>query len=111
MNEIILSGNVGQDPTPKTYDGGNLVSFSLATTRQTKKTDWHNIIAFGKLAEVISSYVKKGDRLIVIGELNYRDYEKDGVKHRVAEIIARDVDLPPRQKDDIPPVLTDGNIF
>lgn len=94
VNKVILIGNVGRDPEARTFDGGNNnTSFSFATTKKYKKnnetvteTQWHNIVAWGKLADIINKYVKKGDKLYVEGEIQYQEYEKDGVKKYTTKI-------------------------
>ena len=88
MNKAILYGNVGKDPEVKRLDSGNVVAkFSLATNKsytnksgeKVKETSWHNIVLWGKLAELAEKYIKKGNSLIVEGEINYRTYvNKDG---------------------------------
>jgi len=95
MNRVILFGNVGKDPEVKTFEGGNKVAkFSLATNKSYTKnnekvteTSWHNIVLWGKLAELAEKYVKKGNSIIIEGEISYRSYEnKDGVTIYVTEI-------------------------
>jgi len=78
VNLAIILGNCGKDPEVKNFDSGTKkVSFSVATTKKIKdesKTEWHNIVAWGKTAEVIEKYVHKGDPIYIQGEINYRDY-------------------------------------
>lgn len=95
-SKTTLLGNVGQDPTIKyTADGTCIAKFSLATTEkyknrageQVEDVSWHNIFAFGKLAELIGEYVKKGDPLFVEGRLRYsRSTGQDGVEKFWTEI-------------------------
>lgn len=93
---VILTGSVGQDPEVKRFDGGSVkAQFSMATNEFTGKGDdkkkvthWHTVIAWGKLAEIIEQYVKKGNPLYIEGRLTYREYEKDGVTRKVTEILA-----------------------
>lgn len=82
MNKVILIGNVGQDARKF----GSAVGFSLATNAGKDKTDWHNIKAFGKSAELLES-LKKGTKLAIEGRLSYNTFEKDGQKRTVAEVI------------------------
>jgi single-strand DNA-binding protein len=99
MNKAILHGNVGKDPDVKHLESGKCVAkFSLATTRTYKdkdgnrQSDWHNIIAWGKIAELCEKFVKKGSSLIVVGEINYREYiDRDGVKRNVTEIVCSEI--------------------
>ena len=101
LNKAILIGNLGQDPEIRTTGSGQRVGqFSLATTRtwndqsgqKQEKTEWHRIVAWGRLVDVIERYVKKGDRLYVEGEIQYRQYEdKEGVTKYTTEINLREM--------------------
>src|SRR5215210_6533376 len=103
LNKAMLIGNVGQDPEIRTIpSGARVAQFSVATSRrwndkngqQQEKTEWHRIVAWEKLVEVIERFVKKGDRIYVEGEIEYRQYQdKDGVTKYTTEIRARDVVL------------------
>lgn len=84
MNEVTLHGHVGKDPELKMTNGGTqLCRFSFATTetwtdkekgKQTK-TEWHNIVVWGKQAEIVEKYVKKGKELIIKGKIEYSSVE------------------------------------
>ena len=86
MNRVILIGNVGNDPTIKTFENGDKqAQFSLATNKTWKndkgekqsKTQWHNIVVNGtKRVDVVEKFIHKGDKLAIEGELSYRSYEK-----------------------------------
>lgn len=101
LNKAILIGNVGQDPEIRATNGGTKVAqFSLATSRswtnnqnneKQEKTEWHRIVAWSKVAEVVERFVKKGTQVYIEGEIQYRDYEKDGQKRFVTEIHVRDL--------------------
>ena len=103
LNKAMLIGNVGQDPEIRTIpSGARVAQFSVATSRrwndksgqQQEKTEWHRIVAWEKLVEIIERYVKKGDRIYVEGEIEYRQYQdKDGVTKYTTEIRAREVVL------------------
>jgi len=89
LNKIMLIGNVGNDPDVRTTSSGTLVAkVSLATSRQwtnkdgseQEKTEWHRLTVWGKLADVVERYVKKGDRLYVEGRIEYSESESDGQK-------------------------------
>jgi len=100
INKIFLSGNVGNDPDVKTLESGKkLAKFSLATTdkNKDKTTQWHSIIVWEKLAEIVEKYVKKGNYITIIGSISYREYEKEGVKKYFTEINAYELELPPRK--------------
>jgi single-strand DNA-binding protein len=101
LNKAMLIGNLGSDPEIRTTGSGTRVAqFSLATSRrwndrngqQQEKTEWHRIVAWDKLVDIIEKYVKKGDKLYVEGEIEYRSYEdKEGVTKYVTEIRAREM--------------------
>ena len=102
VNKVILVGHVGRDPEIKHLDKGVAVSnFSLATTEtyiaktgeKISNTEWHNIVAWRGLAEVVEKYVKKGSQLYIEGRIKTRSYEKDGSKHYVTEIYADEMQL------------------
>lgn len=102
VNKVILVGNVGRDPETRHLDKGVSVSrFSLATTEsytsktgeKVSNTEWHNIVAWRGLADVVEKYVKKGSQLYIEGRLRTNMYEKDGVKHYATEINADTLQL------------------
>jgi single-strand DNA-binding protein len=104
VNKVILLGNVGKDPEIRSTPGGTMVaSFSIATTERQKdgsgnwtdKTEWHNLVAFTKLAEIVRDYVKKGSKLYIEGRLNTRSWEDKDSKKKVyrTEIIVNDLSL------------------
>ena len=89
LNKVMLIGNVGGDPEVRsTASGMRLAKMSLATNRQwtnkdgseQEKTEWHRLTVWGKLADVVERYVKKGDRLYVEGRIEYSESESDGQK-------------------------------
>jgi single-strand DNA-binding protein len=95
LNDVTLLGNVGADPEVKATAGGKKrATISLATSQQWKnqagekqeKTQWHRCIAWGNVADIVGQYVKKGDKLLVKGSIEYRSYEKDGTTIYVTEI-------------------------
>lgn len=101
INKVILLGYVGDEPT-KNGEGDNVVvSFPLATTeRYTKKgepveiTEWHRIVAFGKVAKFISDYVRKGKQVYIEGSLKTRSFtNSDNVEKVVTEIVVKEVKL------------------
>jgi single-strand DNA-binding protein len=104
VNKVILLGNVGKDPEVKFLPSGSAVAnFSIATTERFKdkggewqdKTEWHNLAAYGKLAEIIRDYVKKGAKLYVEGRLTTRSWDdkESGKKVYRTEIIVGDISL------------------
>ena len=97
VNKVILLGNVGKDPEVRDVSGTKVASFTLATTDNAytksdgtqvpKRTEWHNIVAWGKNAEVIEKYVHKGTKLYIEGKLRTRMWEdKNAIKRYVTEI-------------------------
>lgn len=87
LNKVILIGHLGKDPELRyTPNGTAVCNFSLATTEKYKaddgnwvdKTEWHNIVAWRKLAETCSNYLKKGSKVYLEGKLTTETYEKDG---------------------------------
>lgn len=98
-NSVRLIGHVGQDPEVKDAGKTKLAKFSLATNESRKnqdgekveETQWHNLIAWGKQAEVAGQYIKKGSEIAIEGKLTSHSYDdKDGVKKYVTEIVVRD---------------------
>ncbi len=110
VNKVILIGNLGKDPELRYAPSGSAVaSFSLATSEQWKdqegnpqeRTSWHNIVVWGKLAEIAAEYLKKGRKVYLEGRLQYRDYEtKDGTKRYITEVVVNDLVMlgSPRQE-------------
>lgn len=97
VNKVILIGNLTKDPEVKTFEGDSKACrFSVATNRNWKDKDgekkeeveFHNITAWGKLAEICGEYLHKGKKVYIEGRLRTRTYEKDGVKHYATEIVA-----------------------
>ena len=96
VNKVILVGNVGSDPEAKHLDSGQVVvNFSLATSENYKdkngekvsKTEWHRIVIWGKLAEVVDKWVKKGSKLYLEGKIVTKQWDdKDGNKRYTTEI-------------------------
>jgi single-strand DNA-binding protein len=104
LNKVILVGNVGQDPDVKyTPSGVPLAKFSLATNERYKdktgewqdRTEWHNILAWQRLAEIVGEYVKKGSKLYIEGRLQTSSWgdRTSGEKKYRTEIVANDLVL------------------
>ncbi|MEI8053425.1 MAG: single-stranded DNA-binding protein [Bacteroidota bacterium] len=95
-NKVQLIGNLGKSPDiKKTESGKKLVKFSVATNEiftnlkgeKVKETQWHNLVAWGKLADVAEKYLNKGSEVAVEGKLVSRDYtDKEGNKKYVTEV-------------------------
>ncbi len=104
VNKVFLLGNVGKDPEIRATGGGTAVaSFGLATAERTKdqqgnwvdKTEWHNIVAYGRTAEIVRDYVKKGKELFIEGRIQTRtwDDKESGQKKFRTEIIVNEMTL------------------
>lgn len=97
INKVILVGNLGKDPEVRAVGTDKKVaSFSLATTESYKnksgerveQTEWHNIVFWGPVADVIERYLRKGSQIYVEGKIRTRSYDdKDGVKKYITEIL------------------------
>ncbi len=96
VNKAILVGRLGGDPEMKYGSSGNpFTTFNLATSdswvkdgQREERTEWHRIIAFGKLAEICAKYLHKGKQIYLEGRIQTRSWEQDGVKRYTTEIIA-----------------------
>ncbi|MDK2977702.1 MAG: single-strand DNA-binding protein [Bacteroidales bacterium] len=136
VNKVILVGYVGKDPDVRHLDSGvSVANFSLATSetyrnkenQKVTNTEWHNIVVWRRLAEIVEKYVKKGDPLYIEGKIRTRSYDdKDGNKKYITEIFAdnmqmlgskqsntndsssdekqpeTDIETPPQEEDDLP---------
>lgn len=111
VNKVILIGNVGKEPEIRYLEGGVAVaSFSLATTERGYKTqagvqipdrtEWHNVVAWRGLAEIIEKYVHKGSPLYIEGKIRTRSWDdQSGVKRYTTEIYADNIELIGRRPD------------
>ena len=104
FNRVILLGNLGKDPEVKRFDGGKMkASFSLATTETwngEKKTIWHSVVSWNKLAEIIEKYLTKGSPVLIEGRITYREWEdKEGQKRHITEIVADSMQMLGNGKD------------
>ena len=103
VNKVILVGNVGNDPEVRYMPNGNAVAnISMATSdswkdrntgEQQERTEWHRVVFFNRLAEIVEQYVKKGTKLYLEGRLQTRSYEQDGVKKYSTEIVANEMQM------------------
>lgn len=100
MNIICLMGRTGTTPELKTLpSGATVTNFNLAVPKK-DKTNWIRVVAWNTTAELISMYVKKGDQIGITGSLDVREYEKDGEKRIVYEVIADRVDFCSSKKNE-----------
>ena len=105
MNKVMLIGNVGVEPEVRYVDQGVAVArVRLATTERgytlangtqvPDRTDWHTVLLWRKLAEVVEKYVHKGDKLYVEGHIRYTTWDdKQGVRHQATEIWADNMEM------------------
>jgi single-strand DNA-binding protein len=103
VNKAIILGNVGTDPEIRSMPNGNKVaSFSVATSEkwkdkntgeQQEATEWHRITIFGRLAEIVEQYVKKGSKLYLEGKIKTDKYEKEGVTHYSTSVVANQMQM------------------
>jgi single-strand DNA-binding protein len=101
VNKAIIVGNLGSDPEIRSTSGGSRVAtVSVATNRRwtnrtgemQEDTQWHRVVAWNKLAEIVEQYLKKGDRIYVEGRIQYRQWEdQNGQKRYSTEIVANDL--------------------
>lgn len=99
VNKVILIGNLGQDPDEprKTSNGTSVVDISIATVRRNKNgensTDWHTVTCWGRTAEIVHQYLKKGRQVYIEGRLQYDSWEdKDtGKMRKKAKVVADSV--------------------
>jgi single-strand DNA-binding protein len=104
LNKVMIIGNLGRDPEVRyTADGAAIANISLATTSSWKdknsgekkeETEWHRVVFYNKLAEIVGQYAKKGRPLYVEGRLKTRKWtDKDGVEKYTTEIVADQMQL------------------
>jgi len=104
INKVILIGNLGNDPdTRYTAGGAAVANVSLATTdswrdketgEQQDRTEWHRVVFFGRLAEIVSEYLHKGSQIYVEGRLQTRKWQdKDGNDRYTTEIVANEMQM------------------
>ena len=113
VNKVILIGNVGKDPEMRHLEsGGPVARFPLATSETYKNrndekvttTEWHNIVVWRRLAEIVESYVKKGSKIYIEGKITYRTWEdKDGNKRYTTEIVGNNMQMLDKKSDNGPP--------
>lgn len=100
-NKVQLIGNVGNEPEVKTFgEGKKVANLTIATNDfyindkgdKVEQTEWHRVTAWGKVADIIEKYVKKGKEIAIEGKLTHRSYDdKDGNKRYITEVVANDI--------------------
>lgn len=111
MNKVILIGNVGTDPNVRYLDSGVCVAQIRLTTTERgytlqngtqvpERTEWHNVIFWRKLAEIVEKHVHKGDKILVDGKIQSRNYtDQQGMSHHITEIMAENMEILVRKND------------
>ena len=109
VNKAILIGNLGKDPDLRyTPSGQAVATFSLATNERYKdkdgqlmdRTEWHNIVVWGKQAETAKEYLKKGRQIFVEGRIAYRSYDdREGNKRYITEVVAQRIQFLGRREE------------
>lgn len=111
INKAFIYGNLTRDPEQKSLPSGIAVTtFSVATNRTYKdkdgnkqeSVDYHNIVVFGRQAETVAQYIKKGSGLFIEGRMQTRSWEQDGVKKYRTEVIADRVQFGPKSSGSVP---------
>lgn len=119
INKVILVGNLGADPEIRYTPGGMAVAnFSLATSetfskdgQKQTKTEWHKIVAFGKLAEICGEYLSKGKQVYIEGKIQTRSWEdKEGVKKYMTEIVANSMQMLGSKGEGAPHMASDVSV-
>ena len=104
VNKVILLGYVGKDPEVKDFETGKVAKITIATTEKGYKlksgkevpdrTEWHNIMLWGGLAETAEKYVKKGMQVYIEGKIQNRSWaDKEGITHYITEVVASDLQM------------------
>lgn len=112
LNKAQIIGNLGSDPKIVTINNGQtkVASFSVATTERgytthtgvtiPEKTEWHNVVCFGKIADVCEKYLQKGSKVFVEGKMKTRKYEdKSGISRVVMEIVVENLEMLDKKKE------------
>ena len=118
LNKVFIAGRLTADPDLRTTPSGtNVVSFSVATNRVWKdkngerreETEFHNVVAWGRQAEIVNQFLKKGSLILVEGRLQTRSWEgKDGQARKTTEIVAERIQLGPKTGSTAPAAKSEG---
>lgn len=102
INKVLLIGNVGKDPEIKTLEGGNkFANITLATSftytdrngQKREETEWHSVVTYGKLSDVVEKFVRKGSLLFIDGRLHTRSWDENGKTRYRTEVIANGIQM------------------
>ena len=100
-NVVVLSGHLGKDAELRTFEKGNVMNVTLATSDgfgDRKKTNWHNLVIWNK--EKLETHLKKGTRIEILGKISYREWLKDDVKKYITEIIVSEIGFGEAKKEE-----------
>lgn len=108
LNKVMIIGNLGRDPEVRvTQGGGKVATLNVATSEswikdgeRQEKTEWHRIVVWGKGADVVEKYIKKGSKVLIEGRIQTRKWEKDGQEHFSTEIVADKLTMLDSKKED-----------
>ena len=112
LNKVMLIGRLGKDVVSRKFDNGDIVAmFSLATTsfytdknnKRVENTQWHNIVARKKLAEICIKYLNKGDQIFIEGSLQTRKWEENDISRYTTEVIANKIEFLKTKKSNLTP--------
>lgn len=118
INKAFVYGNLGRDPELRALPSGvQVANFSIATTRVYKdkdgnkqeQTDWHNVVVFGRQAELVGQYLTKGNAAFIEGRMQTRSWEQDGQKKYRTEIVADRVQFGPKSGGGAAPMTAKGD--
>ena len=118
LNKVMLIGNVGKDPEIKALEGGSKIgNITLATSmvytdrsgQKKEETEWHTVITYGKLSDVVEKFIRKGSLLFIDGRLHTRSWDDNGKTRYKTEVIANgiqmlnkvDIQSPTQQPEDL----------
>lgn len=113
VNRVTLLGRLGRDPRTSDAQGMTICRLALATTRRYKgrdgkeETEWHNVVVFGRQAEVAQQYLVKGSEVYIEGRLHTRKYtDKQGVERYATEVICESLQLGAKPQGTVPAAST-----
>ena len=102
LNKVMLIGNVGKDPEIKALDGGNKIgNITLATSmvytdrngQKKEETEWHTVVTYGKLSDVVEKFIRKGSLLFIDGRIHTRSWDDNGKTRYKTEVIANGIQM------------------
>ena len=99
MNNITITGHIGRIDELKQGNNTQYINFTIADNQGKEKTNWFNVTAFGKIAELVKQYCTKGDKVTVFGQIELKTYDtKEGQKQNTHSVNIHAIDLPSRKE-------------